>query len=304
MTNRLDGLIIGGGPAGMTAAIYAARFRLSVLVLDAGDSRARQIPCTRNHAGFPEGVAGVDLLSRMRAQAERFGVRRVAGKALRLAPEGDGFRVESTAGAFEARAVVLATGVVDHCPSMPPATHAEALARGFLRYCPVCDGYEVTDRSVAVVGKGDRGVKEAVFLRSYTRRLCLISPEQEDELDADDRRRLAEAGVRILGGPATDFRLEADGLSFDCREGRLTFEAVYPAMGSTVRSDLIRELGGKTTSDGCILTDSHQRTSIEGLYAAGDVVIGLDQISHAMGQAGVAATTLRNDLAARAPMMR
>jgi thioredoxin reductase (NADPH) len=115
---------------------------------------------------------------------------------------------------------------------------------------------------------------------------------------------LAAPGVRRLPSPATDFRIEADGLSFTFPEGRRTFDSVHPAMGSTVRSDLIRALGAKTSSDGCILTDSHQRTSIRGLDAAGDVVIGLDQISHAMGQAGVAAATLRNDLAARSPLLR
>jgi thioredoxin reductase (NADPH) len=304
MADRFDCVIIGGGPAGLTAAIYLARFRLGVLVLDGGDSRAALIPCTRNHAGFPDGVTGEALLQRMAAQADRFGAERIFGKAQRLTPGNAGFTVHSDARSWEASAVLLATGVFNRRPKMEPRLHDEAVARGYLRYCPVCDGYEVTDRRVAVVGMGARGAREAIFLRSYTQDVSLVSPEPQDQLDADDRRRLGEAGVRVLRGPAADYGLEPDGLSFACGEGRLTFASVYPAMGSIVRSDLASDLGAKVSADGCVLVDAHQRTSVQRLYAAGDVVIGLDQISHAMGQAGVAATAIRNDLAACRPQLR
>jgi thioredoxin reductase (NADPH) len=86
--------------------------------------------------------------------------------------------------------------------------------------------------------------------------------------------------------------------------GRLKFDSIYPALGSEVHSNLAKGLGAAVTDDGCIKVDDHQRTSVPGLYAAGDVVSGLDQISHAMGEAGVAATTIRNDLAKAAPLRR
>jgi thioredoxin reductase (NADPH) len=101
-----------------------------------------------------------------------------------------------------------------------------------------------------------------------------------------------------------DFRLEPDGLSVATAGGRRTFAAIYPALGSMVHSDLARSLGADLAEEGCIKVDDHQRTSVPGLYAAGDVVSGLDQISHAMGEAGVAATTVRNDLAQKAPLRR
>ena len=90
----------------------------------------------------------------------------------------------------------------------------------------------------------------------------------------------------------------------DTAAGPLRFDSIYPALGSTIRSDLARALGADMTADGCLLVDTHQRTSIPGLYAAGDVVKGLDQISHAVGEGGVAATTIRNDLAERRPLLR
>jgi threonine dehydrogenase-like Zn-dependent dehydrogenase len=110
---RIDCLIVGGGPAGLTAAIYLSRFRLSVVVVDAGDSRAALIPLTRNHAGFPDGISGQALLARMREQAELYGARMISARveALEIAPED--FLVRCSTGAFRARAVLLATGVTD-----------------------------------------------------------------------------------------------------------------------------------------------------------------------------------------------
>jgi len=300
----LDCLIIGGGPAGLTAAIYAARFHLSVQVVDAGDSRAAQIPLTRNHAGFPEGISGVALLERMREQAVLYGVVLTEGRVtdLRLGPEG--FVATLPAREVLARTVLLATGVTNRRPFMDDDLHAEALRQGRLRYCPVCDGFEVTDQAVAVVGRGARAAREAEFLRSFTADVSLIGLTGEDGLDDAVRARLDAMGVKRFAGPARDFHLESDGLVVTCSAGRLRFDAVYPSLGSDIHSDLARALGAAVTDEGCIKVDAHQRTSVPGLYAAGDVVLGLDQISHAMGEAGVAATTVRNDLASLAPLLR
>ena len=300
----LDCLIIGGGPAGLTAAIYAARFHLSVQVIDAGDSRAAQIPLTRNHAGFPGGIAGAALLERMREQAVLYGVELVSGRVVDLRLGAEGFVAALPDREIPARTVLLATGVTNRRPPIDDAVHAEALRQGRLRYCPICDGFEVTDKIVAVVGRGARAAREAEFLRSYTADVTLIGVSDDDDLDAAARARLDAIGVKRFAGPARDFRLKQDGLALTCAAGRLRFDAVYPSLGSDVHSDLARALGAAVTEDGCIKVDAHQRTSIPGLYAAGDVVLGLDQISHAMGEAGVAATTLRNDLAALAPLLR
>ncbi len=301
----IDCLIIGGGPAGLTAAIYAARFHLSVLVVDAGASRAAQIPLTRNHAGFPGGVSGTELLARMRQQAAAYGAQILSDRVEGLMGNAEaGFIVQLADGSIEARAVLLATGVTNRRPPIDEALHARALAEGRLRYCPVCDGFEVTDQNVAVIGASPRAAREAEFLRSFTTRVSLISLDEADGLSTEDRDRLDAIGVRRIAGPARAFALDPDGLTFTCAEGRLGFDAIYPSLGSDIHSDLARDLGAAVTEDGCIKVDAHQRTSIPGVYAAGDVVIGLDQISHAMGEAGVAATTLRNDLAAVSPLLR
>ncbi len=300
----IDCLIVGGGPAGLTAAIYAARFRLSVLVVDEGRSRAALIACTRNHAGFPGGISGEDLLARMRRQALEYGVRIVTGRAEALTSNGKIFSTTASGQEIEARSVLLATGVTNRRPPMDEAFHQEAVASGRVRYCPVCDGFEVTDQSVAVLGTGERGVKEALFLRAYTAAITLIAPLGRHDLTAAQVEALEEAGIARREGPVSSFSIEPTGLSFLCGAERLVFDTAYPAMGSEVHSDLGAALGAETSEEGCLKVDAHQRTSHPGLYAAGDVVLGLDQISHAMGEAGVAATTIRNDLAAERPLRR
>ena len=300
---NVDCLIIGGGPAGLTGAIYAARFGLDTAVVDGGDSRALLIACSHNHAGFPDGVSGKDLLARMRAQAVKAGAQILHDRVHELVRTGDSFVAALSHGEVQARAVLLATGVTNRRPPISDELHSQALASGRLRYCPVCDGFEVTDQNVGVLGTGAHGVREALFLRSFTRQVSLIAP-QRHQLSSIERASLDDAGVALLEGPASDIRLEEDGISMLGEAGRVRFETLYPALGSIPHSDLAATLDAKVTGDGCVVVDAHQRASVVGLYAAGDVVIGLDQISHAMGEAGVAATTIRNDLAAARPMYR
>lgn len=301
---NLDCLIIGGGPAGLTAAIYLARFHLKVRVIDADESRARWIPCTHNHAGYPSGIAGAALLDDMREQARNFGVVIETARVTRLGAAGDVFEAEWGNGTHFSRSVLLATGVVNRKPSIAQPLHDEALAQGLLRYCPVCDGYEVTDKNVGVIGTGSAALAEAVFLRSFTEFVTLVAPEGSHDFNAEDQAKIAQFNIALIDGPAQVLRIDGKHLIVRCRAGELAFDSVYPALGSDVNSDLAVALGAKTSDEGAIIVDGHQRADVPGLYAAGDVVLGLDQISHAMGEGGVAATTIRNDLAAACPMMR
>ena len=300
-----DCVIVGAGPAGLTAAIYLARFHLSIRLFDCGTSRAALIPCTHNHAGFPDGIAGPELLARMLEQAERFGAERELARVTRILREDDGFTVSAEGRAYRARTVLLATGVINTRPAgIDDALHTQALAEGLLRYCPICDGYEVTDRRLAVIGTGEHGTAEALFLRGYTADLTLISPEAAHELDPQCEAELDRAGIARVDGPCGEYAIEDGRLALDTAGGRLAFDSVYPALGSRVRSDLAAEAGAMTSEDDCIVVDSHQRTNLPGLFAAGDVVKGLDQISHAMGEGGVAATAIRNYLPELEPLRR
>jgi thioredoxin reductase (NADPH) len=300
-----DCIIIGAGPAGLTAAIYLARYHLSIRLFDSGESRAGWIPTSHNHAGFPDGINGKDLLNRMYKQAHQFGAIREEKTVTHLAKTGDRFTVGTDSGTYTARSVLLATGVVNRRPAnLPDEVHDAALAAGMLRYCPVCDGYEVTDRKVAVIGTGSHGTAEALFLRGYTADLTLVAPDGDHDLDEACVARLEEAGIARVPGPCGAWKIEGRLLAFDTAQGRMAFDSVYPALGSHIRSELAEAAGARTSEDGCVLTDDHYETSVPGLFAAGDVVKGLDQISNAMGQAGVASTTIRNHLAEERPLRR
>jgi thioredoxin reductase (NADPH) len=293
----MDCLVVGGGPAGLTAAIYLARFRRNFQVVDAGASRAAWIPCSHNHPGFPDGIRGTELLERMRAQVARYGARIVAGEVSRLERLSDGtFFASTTAGALRADTVVLATGVEDIEPELPDFDHA--VLRGVVRHCPICDAYEIIGRKVAIIGYGKCRIREALLLRVYTADLTLLTLGKELDVPPHELDLLREAGICVLDEPVADIAVEGDGVTaWRTKSGKAQrFDALYTALGLRIRSKLARELGAEHDEAGALIVDQHQRTSVRGLYAAGDVVSGLTQISVAMGQAAVAATAINNSL--------
>lgn len=302
----LDCLIIGGGPAGLTAAIYLARFHLDILIVDNAKSRASSIPCSRNHAGFPDGIKGAELIRRMREQACKYGAKIETEFVTKLERDDRSGLMTATWGSGEAiaRTVLLATGVANRRPPMDEKLHDAALARGLVRYCPICDGYEVTDKRVGVIGSDSHGVAEALFLRSYTADVTLIAPDKALQLTPDDHQELKTAGINCVDGPARAVAIASECITVDTAQGHYSFDSIYPALGSDNHTQLGEMIGAELAADGCFVCDDHQRTSVPGLYAAGDVVHGLDQISHAMGEGGVAATTIRNDLCAMEQRLR
>jgi thioredoxin reductase (NADPH) len=294
---ELDCLIIGGGPAGMTAAIYLARFRRRFLVIDAAESRCTWIPLSHNHAGFPDGIGGVELLMRMQQQAERYGAEILHGTVERLDRTDDGgFRARYEAGEVLAKTAILATGVIDAEPELPNVYHA--VQQGLVRHCPICDGFEVIGQTVGVIGHGKQGLAEALFIRTFTPDLTLLTLGQPMDLGEDDRRLLAEAGIAVVEEPIAEVAVEAKRVTKLVTEsGReLAFQTLYSALGTAPRNELVRPFHGCLDETGRVLIRERQETSIDGLYAAGDIVAGLNQISVAMGQAAIAAATIHNRL--------
>jgi thioredoxin reductase (NADPH) len=299
-----DCLVIGGGPAGLTAAIYLTRYHLKLKVLDAGKSRASWIPCTHNHAGFPGGISGKELLSRMREQAQMYGASIQTARVTRLDKIENGFRAEWGSGSATARTILLATGITNRRPPMDEDLHDEALSKGLIRYCPVCDGFEVTDKKVGVIGSGSHGVAEAVFLRGFTADITLVAPDRSHDLSEEDKAKMKEFGIHCIDGPCQGAAIADKCITLSTPYGDHVFDSVYPALGSDTHTELAKQVGARIAEDGTLPVDDHQRTDVPGFYAAGDVVLGLDQISHAMGEGGVAATTIRNDLAKKQPIIR
>jgi thioredoxin reductase (NADPH) len=296
---NLDVAVIGGGPAGLTAAIYLARFRRSVVVFDRGGSRAALIPVSHNHAGFPDGIPGKELLARMAEQARRYGAELREGDVTGVEKANGDWRVSGDGFALGARAVLFATGVDNRRPEMLSAEHEAALAAGRLRYCPICDGYEARDSRIAVLGAQSHGVAEALFLRSFSDQVALYTLV-ECELHEKDRADLARAGVTWDPRPVARYEFASETVRLHFADGSAAeADTLYPALGSEPNIELIETIGLRTDGEGCIIVDRHQRLGLDGLYAAGDVVAALDQISVAMGHAAIAATAIHNDLRQR-----
>lgn len=288
-------LIIGAGPAGLTAATYLVRFRRRVLVADGGAPRACWIPVSHNMPGFPQGITGDAILKRMTEQAVEYGAEIEAGRVDALVRDGDGFSARLNGRTIRAKAVLLATGVVDHHPDLPGVERA--IERALVRICPICDGYEAIDKAVAVIGTDDKGAREAAFLRTYSDRVALIHVGAAEALTCRDE--LARLGIELVCGSIDDVQLENDRVTALSWGGTFrSFDLVYSALGTSPNAGLAEALGARLGEDGRLVTDLHQQTSVPGLYAAGDVVRGLNQIAVATAEAAVAATDIHNRLRA------
>jgi thioredoxin reductase (NADPH) len=294
----LDCLVVGAGPAGLTAATYLKRFHRSVAVFDSGEARALRIDRSHNVPGHPEGIAGPELLQRMRQQLHRFGGEIVHGLVTSLDPLADGgFCAQVDGRPWRARCVLLATGSRDCDPEVPGIRALWNLGR--LRECPICDGYEHTGSRIVVVGADAHAAREALFLRHYSPHVLLlrVPPHNEQPLSADWQRQLREQGVRWQDARMQQAGCDEEGVWLALDGGqRLRCDVVYSALGSRPVADLGRRLGAACDAKGNLCIDPRCRTDVPGLYAAGDVTGGLDQIAVAMGQGAIAATDIHHAL--------
>lgn len=292
----LDAVVVGAGPAGLTAGIYLGRFRRNFLLFDSGDSRASWIPRSHNHPGFPDGVNGIELLGRIRTQAERYGAAVRKAKVEEIVQVDEGFRVFGGGEDVVARNVLLATGVSDNEPPLPGVD--QAIRQALVRICPICDAYEVIDQEVAIISDSALGAREAEFLKTYTPHVTLIHIGPADGLSQEVRANLERQKIDLIETPVEKVMLDNDRIDALCigpGEPR-RFDALYSALGVTPRSDLALKLGARLASDDRLYVDDHQQTSVPGLFAAGDLVRGLNQISTAEGEAAIAATAIHNRL--------
>ncbi|NRF69873.1 NAD(P)/FAD-dependent oxidoreductase [Aquincola sp. S2] len=296
----LDCLVIGAGPAGLTAAIYLQRLQRRIAVLDAGDSRAERIERTHNYPGFPQGVSGPQLLQRMREQLTEAGGSIIADEATLLARTDDGsFVAQSRHGQLRARTVLLATGVCDAEPAIEGI--AELRDRGLLRQCPICDAHEFRGRRILVIGRGDHGAREALFLHPFSAELTLVVDPAQAPVNDRLRASLQQAGIVCVEAVPQAVEVNAQALVRLHCEGTappLEADVIYAALGAQPRARLGGQVGATLDALGTVIVDAHGRSSVPGLHAAGDVVSALDQIAVAVGHGAIVATAIHNALAA------
>ncbi len=295
-SRKPDVIVVGAGPAGLTAALYLARYRRDVLVIHDGNSRALRIPKTHNAPGFPEGIAGPELVDRMTRHATEFGARIEKAEVTSIERTADGFRLSSDGGkTWASRAVLLASGIFLNQVDLPHDLHEEAITAGVLRYCPVCDGYEHSDRKIGVIGCDADGAAEALFLRQYSADITLM-PLSHPELSKNQAREMADAGIVVKTGALLALEPHEDtmGVRLEGQEAPLSFDVVYPALGCRPRAELAVQLGVDLEDEGCVPAEAVRDSGVPGFFAAGDVLAGLDQISVGMGHGAMAATNAHN----------
>ncbi|MFN7027189.1 MAG: NAD(P)/FAD-dependent oxidoreductase [Pseudorhizobium sp.] len=290
-------LVIGGGPGGMTAAIYLARMNRKTLLVDGDRSRARLIPRSYNHPGFPGGVKGRDLLGRMREQMDELGVQTSQGDVIALEKTQEGFfRMELDGRPVLGQNVIFATGLEDN---LPPLEDASGLvSSGYLRICPICDGYEIANRPVAVIGATLRAIAEARFLKTFSSKITIVTFGETPEWDEDAAESLREEEIDVIVEPLLRFSKTSTGevnLQFN-GGNRLDGVVLYTALGVRPRSQVAAQLGVLLEEDGRISTGPHQETNIDGFFGAGDVVTGLNQLGVAMAHGEIAAVAVHNRL--------
>lgn len=295
MDKILDCIIVGGGIGGLTAAIYLARFHCSICVIDNQQSRAALIPISHNFPAFPEGISGKEILTRLKAQYEKYG-QVIIDTISAIRKEKDIFIVEShDKKKWLAKHVILATGVTDIEPDLPNL-HS-AIQKGLVRHCLICDGYEVTNQKVAVIGNSKKGLKEAFLLKTYSPDVTLINVGRPLKITKKEFQKISAANINIIQDNIIDVTIENNKIKlFKTKNKTYQFDTIYSALGVNVHSQLAIQLGAKHLKDKLIWVNARQETNVSGLFAIGDMVPGLNQMCVATSQAARAAVTIFNEL--------
>jgi thioredoxin reductase (NADPH) len=286
-----DVIVVGGGPAGLTAATYLRRFHRSCLVLHSGESRARWIPESNNCPGFPRGVSGVELLHRMKEQATGFGTRFEEALVDTISPCDGGFVLSAQERHWSARCVILATGLADKLPEV--SWIEEAVACGAVRLCSICDAYEASDSRIGVYGPSQSIASHALFLRSYSAQVFLLPTDTVPEGEFHEAQK---AGVHVLA-PGGNLDFDGERCNYVAADGSTTaFDTVYPFLGAYTTADMAALAGARLSETRELVVDAQQMTNVPNLFAIGDIASGLNQISVAVGQAAIAATAAHRRL--------
>jgi thioredoxin reductase (NADPH) len=289
--SQYEVLVVGGGPAGLSAALYLARYDRSVALFDAGQGRSTWHQINHNYLGFPGGVPARRLRELGRQQLDEYEqVTVLEHKVEALRRDGDLFVAESQAGEWRGRAVILCTGVIDHYPHFEG--WEEYVGRSMF-WCITCDGYGCRGARVVVAGNKDGSASEALQLQRFTEKLTVLTDSFECEISPAFQERLRRAGIPLIHDKIAEV-IGRDG-QFEalCTKGgqRIELEQLFSQQGATPQTKLAEDLGVQCSPKGYIETDVEQKTNVPGVYAAGDVTrIHSHQVTAAVHEGGQAAS--------------
>jgi len=296
VNEHVDIIIIGGGPAGLSAAIYAARLGMKTKVFESSvlGGRAAEAPEVWNFPGFPEGISGIELIDRITQQASKFGAELLfPEEVLNLALNGPVKTVTARSGEYHCFAIIIATGT--QRKKLLVLGETEFLGRG-VSYCAVCDGPLFRDRIVAVVGSGNEAFEDALYLSNLSKKVFLVTHNEEIKAEkalvdeCEERPNIEIVKARIESILGKDFVLAVKIVNFeDGKEARISIDGVFISIGGVPMTNLVKAAGIEVDERGCIKVDRRQITNIEGVYAAGDCTCGGMQIITAAGEGAMAA---------------
>jgi len=289
-----DVIVIGAGPAGLTAAIYASRMGLKTLVLEANlpGGRAAEAPLIENFPGFPEGISGVELIERMIKQAENFGAEiRFPEEVLDIDLKGFPRSVTCRSGKYYGYSVIIATGTQRKKITVPG--ESEFLGRG-VSYCAICDAPFFKDKTVAVIGFNNEALEDALYISNFAKKVIVVAHGGRGEVDEDLLRKCSEkmniefrdANVKSING---DIYVKSITLVGQAGVEEVSVDGVFIVLGNVPATTIVRKAGIMVDERGCIRVDRMQSTNIEGVFAAGDCTCGGMQVATAVGEGAMAA---------------
>jgi thioredoxin reductase (NADPH) len=299
-THMYDVIIIGAGPAGLTAAIYAARGGLNALIIEKGiaGGLVNEAPLIENYPGF-KSVNGMELMDQMKAHASKY-VNIHEGEIVEAIEFEDRIGVTTGKDTYDTEALVIATGTTHR--KLGVTGEEEFSGRG-VSYCATCDGFFFKGKKVIVSGGGNTAVIDAIYLGKIGCDVKLIHRRDALRAEASLQKQLFDAGVDVIwnsvieeiGGENLVERVQIN----DKKNGSsylLDVDGVFVSIGEDPNTKLAAEIGVELDRTGYILTDKKQRTNISGIYAAGDVTGGVKQIVVACAEGATAALTAHEDL--------
>lgn len=295
-----DTIIVGGGPAGLSAAIYLGRFRRSVLILDQGNGRWNTAEINENYFGFPQGIHTRTLRELGLQQAQKFGAEQRGESVIAISCELQAgetrFVVQSSQDTYLARTLIIATGVRDHYFGLPE--HYDFLGTS-LFWCITCDGYKTIDKNIVLIGNNDEVACTTLQFLTYTQKLTLVTNAPTLNISDHWQARLHKHGVQMICQKVTGLEGENHQIHAVVLDNgqKLPAEMVFNEQGAQPNSELAITLGVAVDENNYILTDSEQRTNIPFLYAAGDVTrLYAHQIVTAAHEGSMAAQAANYDM--------
>ena len=297
--DQYDAIVVGGGIAGLQAAIQLGRYLRSVAVIDAGGGRSSVCRQYSNLLGWPEGVSGPWLRATGKGQAEQLNITFVQAEAAYLDKAPAGFVVLDRERLLlaEGRTVLLATGIADHIPHLAGLDRCLGVS---VYICPDCDGYEAVGCNTVVMGSGNAGAHMAIAVSYWARRVAYINHTGE-AVDAELARQLHELGIEQIGGRIAEVAVGADGMfraALLANGAEVAGDRAFIAFGgSRPRTELARQLGVACADNGHVIVDARTKeTSVPGVWAAGDIGLHSQMLAVALGEGMLAAVWMHKRL--------